>query len=628
MTDESIPVRLSHLLRHCSVGAIVRGPESLMIIPDIRDWGAPTDNPLEREIRYVDQVRSTLGIDERLCRPPIAKERAGWTTGWIRTRRFPAWMRCLTCGRLHWKPWKNRDRERSGTDCWGTGPAGGENSPRRCSGRLEQVPWVLVHKEGYLADVPWHYMAHPKTGDRRAVNCRPDLREPYLALADRLSVRPEVRCRRCHSRGPLESRHRYTAGTWQQPWLREPLAESPSEPAWVMEINDVRVHSPVTSTALVIPPESRIRRGTVVDRLFGSTRQLQRIRRAQNGLARITTVRRLAGEYGCKPEEIEAAVVEIDKGYPLYGQSINVGDLRKSEYAALTDRIPNLRDDEDFVTRHLTPSWRALHSRFANRFARRTIDAIDRLVAVERLKEIMVFRGFSRDGGEPVPPDIVRESDWLPALELFGEGIFFTLDHALLARWETSTALHERAGAFAQRYNQSGLQNRPSDVSVTPRLLLCHTLAHLLIRQIEAVAGYPSASLKERLYCAGGEPPAHVESRSDKPAEKLPMAGILIYVAVADEEGSLGGLAELAEPERFLRLLNGALEEANWCSLDPVCAEREGHGPGLLNGAACHACTLAPETSCEHGNILLDRNFIKGNGADIPAFLDGVDEAG
>ena len=231
-----------------------------------------------------------------------------------------------------------------------------------------------------------------------------------------------------------------------------------------------------------------------------------------------------------------------------------------------------------------------------------------------------MFKGFCRSNGKPLPPDITGEIDWLPAVELCGEGIFFTLDEAVLARLEKSTALHERADAFARRYNQSDLQGRPPDISVTPRLLLCHTLAHLLMRQLEAVAGYPAASLKERLYCAGGAA-AGIESRTGESTAKSPMAGILVYVAVADEEGSLGGLAELAAPERFLRLLTGALEQANWCSLDPVCGEREGHGPGLLNGAACHACTLVPETSCEHGNILLDRLFVKGN-AGIPSILD------
>lgn len=128
-----------------------------------------------------------------------------------------------------------------------------------------------------------------------------------------------------------------------------------------------------------------------------------------------------------------------------------------------------------------------------------------------------------------------------------------------------------------------------------------------MIRELDAEAGYPAASLKERLYCKTGEEP---------------MAGILIYVAVADEEGSLGGLMELAKPERFLRLLTAAFDAASWCSLDPVCSEQEGHGPGLLNRAACHACALLPETSCSYGNVLLDRAFVKGAAPDIGAFTD------
>ena len=141
--------------------------------------------------------------------------------------------------------------------------------------------------------------------------------------------------------------------------------------------------------------------------------------------------------------------------------------------------------------------------------------------------------------------------NWLPALELYGEGIFFTLDEDLLQRWEGNDALRERADAFAQRYVQRAGHGVPElDVDVSPRFLLCHTLAHLMIRELDAEAGYPAASLKERIYCETGK------------SGKEPMAGILIYVAVPDEEGSLGGLMELAKPERFLRLLNGAFEAA------------------------------------------------------------------
>ena len=177
-----------------------------------------------------------------------------------------------------------------------------------------------------------------------------------------------------------------------------------------------------------------------------------------------------------------------------------------------------------------------------------------------------------------------------------------------MQRWEDGDALQERSEAFKRRYVRRVGQGIPElQVEVTPRFLLCHTLAHLVIRQLDSEAGYPAASLKERIYCATG---------------RAPMAGVLIYVAVPDEEGSLGGLMELAKPERFLRLLTGAFDAATWCSLDPVCAEQEGHGPDLLNRAACHACALVPETSCAYGNVLLDRVLVKGASPDVPAFLD------
>ena len=104
------------------------------------------------------------------------------------------------------------------------------------------------------------------------------------------------------------------------------------------------------------------------------------------------------------------------------------------------------------------------------------------------------------------------------------------------------------------------------------------------------------------------------------------MGGILVYVAVPDIEGSLGGLSELASPKRFLPLLTHVFDHAQWCSLDPVCSEHEGQGPGYLNRAACHACTLIPEPSCAYGNTLLDRGLIKaGNGShdgEVPCFLE------
>jgi hypothetical protein len=86
-----------------------------------------------------------------------------------------------------------------------------------------------------------------------------------------------------------------------------------------------------------------------------------------------------------------------------------------------------------------------------------------------------------------------------------------------------------------------------------------------------------------------------------------------VYTAAGDSEETLGGLVRLAEPETLGGILENSLEEARWCSADPVCAEAAssgGQGPDSLNLAACHNCALLPETSCEFFNKYLDRTIL------------------
>ena len=89
------------------------------------------------------------------------------------------------------------------------------------------------------------------------------------------------------------------------------------------------------------------------------------------------------------------------------------------------------------------------------------------------------------------------------------------------------------------------------------------------------------------------------------------MAGVLIYTAGPDSEGTLGGLVSLGKPATLERHLDQALDSMRLCSSDPLCAE---HHPGKegtsLHGASCHACLFAPETSCERGNKYLDRTVL------------------
>jgi hypothetical protein len=66
------------------------------------------------------------------------------------------------------------------------------------------------------------------------------------------------------------------------------------------------------------------------------------------------------------------------------------------------------------------------------------------------------------------------------------------------------------------------------------------------------------------------------------------MAGVLLYTAAPDSEGTLGGLVSLGEPEHLEPLLRQALERAQLCSSDPLCAEHDPRSDGR--------CTPPPAT--------------------------------
>ena len=597
--EQALEVRLSHVLRDCSVGAIVRGEKIMVAVQDTRRWykdGPPSD----RELQYVMQVRAALGIEQRLCQPPTGsvndQDNVKGTP--IPATRFPKWTRCpaLNCGLLHYRPWADTE---AGTrlTCQREG----------CRRELEQVPWVVAHEAGYLADVPWHVLAHRRVDEGSGSgHCKPDWSEPYLRLVEREGKRG-VLCVRCNTWGEMPRRLKFPPRVRMQPWVDAPPPTAPESLAWLLEVNDVRVHASWTSSALVIPPESRNPKGTVVDRLYRNSNFLEML--ATTGLRKRSALREIADKLRCSKSDVEKAWRDIQAGHQGIEAIDPSSDLDRLEYGALIKAIEDFNEDEDFVTRHWTSNWKQL-GRSLNGEARLVVEAVDRLIEVRRLKEITILRGFRRLGGdEAIPPDLTGDSDWLPALALRGEGLFFTLDEPTLRVWEDQPDLRRRAECVRELYEENR-HGSARELNVSPRFLMLHTLAHCLIRQLEAGGGYPAASLRERIYCGGGT---------------SPMAGILIYVAVPDRIGSLGGLVELAEPRRFLRHLVRAFDVARWCSLDPVCADHEGQGPGRLNRAACQACALVPEPSCQHGNVLLDRTFIKGDPQrDIRGLLDTV----
>ena len=613
-----ITVRMSHLMRHASVGAVVRGPSYTVTMRDTNQWTNQTGAPAGRVLVYIEQVKSSLGIDRDLREPPVASENDGRVDGvCLPAQIFPAWMRCTDekCGLLH-RVTKAAEISEEAPTC------------SKCKRSLKQIPWVLVHPHGYMNDVHWHNLAHLKArksdqDKRKLLNqaqkqCAPNWEKPYLSIKGNERVKT-VSCT-CGAIGRFRADDMvWYAPMSQQPWIHEqPTLDPGSLMGRILEVNDARVHSAVTRSALVIPPESRIRHGSVVDRIYSSSERRSKLEKLVGKSATRSgqILRSIATDLRCSVDEVREAMIQIDAGYPLFGKSITPGLLLESEYKAFLEPLEELSDAEDFVVRHKTDIWRQLVSTGELQGLPLQVGKlVDTVISVDRLKEILVFTGFTRlasdDTQKIVPPHIVEDEDpgWYPALEFFGEGIFISLHEEVLARWEEDDVVRSRARWFTARLKSAEMNIDP-EIEVDARFLLLHSISHMLIKELEKQSGYPAASLKERIYSASA-------SRS--------MSGILVYVAIPDVVGSLGGLAELAEPKRLLALLTHVFQSAQWCSLDPVCAEHEGQGPSLLNRAACHACQLLPETSCICQNALLDRLFVKGDkNISLPSILDFV----
>jgi hypothetical protein len=308
------------------------------------------------------------------------------------------------------------------------------------------------------------------------------------------------------------------------------------------------------------------------------------------------------------PYTVEALVLAVKQRRETEdgGDGVPSKSIKDEEYEALVIGQEEVSADQEFVC---VPS---------PTIGSVTREWFDQVMLVKRLREVRALQSFTRlmpwTQGDPENrrASLFRANPgWLPAIEVSGEGVFLRLREDRLREWERMSSVRSRADILHTSYIRRMLAyGLTPQRTITPRFLLLHALAHALVAQWALDCGYPAASLRERLYATEN------------------MAGLMLYTATSDSAGSLGGVIAQADADVLDNSLREAMARASWCSADPLCIETTAAGVDALNLAACHACALLPEVSCEEMNLFLDRGLLIGtpDAPEIGFFRDLVED--
>ncbi|TDO30037.1 uncharacterized protein DUF1998 [Kribbella sp. VKM Ac-2527] len=609
-------VRPSHLMFTSGVGALVDLPNFSVLVQGLDEWrdaGVPVESQTIADVppHLLRAVRKLAGRSVKELRP------APWAPGSDQLRAddpslrigvpavpFPGWLRCTACNELAPIASKAFGFENSRVRRPHDARFFHANCGRKRSGRAPlavAARFVLACQAGHLDDFPYVLFVH------NGSSCPDGAEHPRLRMEDRggmLGANVQLSCLVCGAsrniRQALGERGReslpYCRG--RHPHLGNHFEECGNE-AKLLVVGASNQWFAQTLNALAVPKPAADELQAKVDVHWAALEALPGVEM----MPYLRTVVPALREFEKWDDaEIWAAVQARRTGGGAGTEDDAAPDLLAPEWEAFTtDRAPDPSDDFTI-------------SRSADGVPALLKNLLDDVVQVERLREVRALVGFTRlDAPDPEDPDLVEraplsrgEPTWLPGAEVRGEGIFLRLPEELMQDWEARVDDAPELRAHLEAYGRFRA-NRYSDrlgqgfdrFALWPeaRYVALHTLSHLLIRTIALECGYNAASLSERIYTT---------SRDGEPR-----AGILIYTAVPDAEGTLGGLVSQAEPRTLERLVRQALQQAMHCSSDPLCAERLPHAPAdFLHGAACHVCLFLSETTCERGNRFLDRRFV------------------
>ncbi|MFJ8859525.1 DrmB family protein [Streptomyces sp. NPDC102451] len=590
-------IRRAQLITTYGVGAMIAVENESFLIRGIDSWDVS-------EAPYISEPRLARQLGVSGFRMPPAPDADSARDG-VRAVRFPEMYSCPHCHQL--QPFRRFNSPAGRAEC------------STCQESLVPSRFVMACTHGHLEDFPYWKWVH--RGNRTGSgSCGGQL--TFQADGSTASLRAVlIGCSCGVERVSMEGSFRRQAlrdlgirCSGRRPWLRDAPAESCQEPPRTLQRGSSSVWFPVMHSALSIPPYSQGIAKLVAPFYDGlkeespaSIKTFVRVMKLLLHHPKYTDDDVVAEVERRREAEIAATEqandTESAKRFDDYRRKLYEG-----EYRSLSTPHPeDAEEDQEFVCEPPSVSIDTL----------RSSHGLAQVMLVKRLREVRALQSFRRVE-EPSPADSqmrqavisLTKSSWLPAFEVSGEGVFLRLAPERLRAWEEHPEQVTRANRIRENHERllsarAGESDKPIPPSpATPRFLLLHALAHALINEWSLDGGYPAASLRERLY-------------SDEH-----MAGVLIYTATSDSAGSLGGVVAQGEPDRLDASIKAALHRASWCSNDPLCMESEASGADSLNMAACHACLLLPETSCENNNILLDRAALVGSpDGRVPGFF-------
>lgn len=588
------PIRRSQLINPWGVGAIVPFPndESLMIA-GLDRWRY---NDSQDFLIIDERLQKRLGVSE-LRWPPDLRSQASDPTNYnltIPAVRFPTWLYCPFCGTMQKSSYIASPLR---CDChqWSTG----RNCDPKSRNRRLLIPerFIVVCPDGHVDDFPvaeWLHSGSEHSYDEKTCRIR---RSTGGASASLSGIYYECSCGARKSiagatrEGALKKIGYRCKGT--MPWLG--ITENTNEPCnredvVVLLRGATNVWFADTRSSIHLPNEinSESKRIIdIVDKYISSIKS-----KLVNGDIPKDIISFIAENENVNPAKlINAFILKIEEREEIEdSKEISEDEYRLTEYNVLTESSGNDTLDFYSINNRIQKYDKSIQPYFKS------------ISLIKKLRETRALIGFSRlmpdDTNISKHKKMLRlgNDNWLPAIEVYGEGLFFQFDDIAVKKWAAMEKVKSRLQKLNSALNASIYK---LDGSLQAEYVLIHTFAHLLINQLSLECGYGSSSLRERVYC-------------EKVNHNLNMYGILIYTASGDSEGSLGGLVRLGEPGRIENSIITAIQNAKWCSSDPICINSSGQGPDSCNLAACYNCSLVSETSCENGNRMLDRGVVVG----------------